>query len=82
MKEPDVTAIAVLVLVFGIGAGLDLGAGHAMTYSLTCDNPIMDAQSFSLELPERTMELGPLEFSDFELPEIEFVDLEIGIGPI
>jgi hypothetical protein len=85
MKEPDVTAVAILVLVLGIGAGLNLHAGPEIAFSVTCDEPMMDARAFSLELPPADFELGPLEFSDVDfLPdlEIEFGDPEAGIGPI
>ncbi len=77
--------MAILVLVLGIGAGLNFHAGPEMAFSVTCDEPMMDGRSFSLELPRADFELGPLEFSDVDfLPEIEFEfgDPETGIGPI
>ena len=80
-KEPDATAIALLILVLGIGAGLHSAA--PLTMSLTCDQPALDAAPFALELED--FEFGDVEFPDLELlPEIEveFVDPAVGVGPI
>lgn len=83
MREPDVTAVAVLVLLLGIGAGLN--PEPLAVFSVTCDDPMLETVPFDAGLPPGSLDIGDFEFPDFgSLPEIDFdeVDPELGYGPI